>query len=70
VSHPSDTQARILGNFTRLALCARARELSRFNCGSTIPITLNAVSKVLSFIAAITLFLPLKGTTAQEKVLL
>ena len=34
-----------------------------------IPIALNAISKVLCFVAAITLFLPLKGTAAQEKVL-
>ncbi len=33
-------------------------------------VILNAISKVLRFIAAITLFLPLKGTAAQEKVLL
>ena len=33
-----------------------------------IPIALNAISKVLCFVAAITLFLPLKGTAAQEKV--
>ncbi len=37
--------------------------------GTPIPIALNAISKVLCFAAAITLFLPLKGTTAQEKVL-
>lgn len=33
-----------------------------------IPIALNAISKVLCFVAAITLFLPLKGAAAQEKV--
>jgi hypothetical protein len=38
--------------------------------GTPIPIALNAISKVLCFVAAITLFLPLKGTTTQEKVLL
>jgi hypothetical protein len=34
-----------------------------------IPIALNAISKVLCFVAAITLFLPLKGNAAQEKAL-
>ncbi|MCL4560751.1 MAG: hypothetical protein M1281_09070 [Chloroflexi bacterium] len=38
--------------------------------GTPIPIALNAISKVLCFVAAITLFLPLKGIAAQEKVLL
>jgi hypothetical protein len=33
-----------------------------------IPIALNATSKVLCFVAAITLFLPLKGTAAEENV--
>ncbi len=33
-----------------------------------IPIALNAISKVRCYIAAITLFLPLKGTAAQENV--
>ncbi len=33
-----------------------------------LPIALNAISKVLCFVAAITLFLPLKGTAAQEDV--
>jgi hypothetical protein len=37
--------------------------------GTPIPIALNGISKVLCFVAAITLFLPLKGTAAQEKVL-
>jgi hypothetical protein len=37
--------------------------------GTLIPIALNAISKVLCFVAAITLFLPTKGTAAQEKVL-
>ena len=35
--------------------------------GTPIPIALNALSKVLCFVAAITLFLPLKGTAAQER---
>ena len=35
-----------------------------------IPIALNAISKVLCFVAAITLFLPLKGTAAEENVAL
>jgi hypothetical protein len=34
-----------------------------------IPIALNAISKVLCFVAAITLFLPLSGTATQENVL-
>ena len=38
--------------------------------GTAIPIALNAISKVLCFVAAITLFLPLKGNPAQEKVLI
>jgi hypothetical protein len=38
--------------------------------GTPIPIALNAISKVLCFVTAITMFLPLKGTAAQEKVLL
>ncbi len=33
-----------------------------------IPITLNAISKVLCFVAAITLFLPFKETAAEENV--
>jgi hypothetical protein len=33
-----------------------------------IPIALNAISKMLCFVVAITLFLPLKGTAAQEYV--
>ena len=33
-----------------------------------IPIALNAISKVLCFVAAITLFLPLKETAAEENV--
>lgn len=33
-----------------------------------LPIALNAISKVLCFVAAITLFLPLKGTAAGENV--
>jgi hypothetical protein len=33
-----------------------------------IPIALNAISKVLCFVAAITLFLPFSGTAPQEKV--
>lgn len=37
--------------------------------GTPLPIALNAISKVLCFVAAITLFLPLKGIVAQEKVL-
>ncbi len=36
--------------------------------GTPIPIALNAISKVLCFVVAITLFLPLKGIPAQEKV--
>ena len=35
---------------------------------TSIPIALNALSKVLCFVAAITLFLPLKGTAAEENV--
>lgn len=37
--------------------------------GTTIPIALNAISKVLCFVVAITLFLPWKGSTTQEKAL-
>ena len=37
--------------------------------GTPIPIILNAVSKVLCFVTAITLFLPIKGTPAPEKAL-
>jgi hypothetical protein len=33
-----------------------------------IPIALNAIAKVLCFVVAITLFLPLKGTDAEENV--
>ncbi len=36
--------------------------------GTLIPIALNAISKVLCFVAAITLFLPLKETAAGENV--
>jgi hypothetical protein len=36
--------------------------------GTPIPIALNAISKVLCFVAATTLFLPLKGTPALEMV--
>ncbi len=36
--------------------------------GTPIPIALNAISKVLCFVAAITLFLPLKGSAALENV--
>ena len=35
--------------------------------GTPIPIALNAISKVLCFVAAITLFLPLKETMTQER---
>jgi hypothetical protein len=37
--------------------------------GTPIPIALNAISKVLCFVAAITLFLPLKGTAVEENIL-
>jgi hypothetical protein len=36
--------------------------------GTPIPIALNAISKVLCFVAAITLILPQKGTAVQQKV--
>jgi hypothetical protein len=37
--------------------------------GTPIPIALNAISKVLCFVAAITLFLPVRGTAAQRNSL-